>query len=157
VVYTTNMNIKDFTIKNQRNEEVTLSTELQDSHVLLYFYPKDMTPGCTLEGIGFSNLGDDFEKVGVKVFGVSADSVEKHEKFCEKESLGIDLLSDTEKVVCEMFGVWKEKNMFGKKYMGISRESFLLEKGSEFNILKHWKTVKPATHPEQVLAYIQGL
>ena len=151
------MNIQDFTIKNQKGEDVTLSNELQDNHVLLYFYPKDMTPGCTLEGIGFSNLEKEFSKVGVKVFGLSADSVEKHQKFCEKESLGIDLLSDEDKAVCEMFDVWKEKSMFGKKYMGISRESFLLKKGSEFEVLKHWKTVKPATHPEQVLAYVEGL
>ena len=151
------MDIKDFTIKNQKSEDVTLSQELEKHHVLLYFYPKDMTPGCALEGIGFSNLEKEFASVGVKVFGVSADSVEKHQKFCQKESLGIDLLSDEDKRVCEMFGVWKEKNMFGKKYMGISRESFLLKKGSKFEVIKHWKTVKPATHPEQVLAYVQAL
>ena len=149
------MNIKDFTLKNQDGEDVTLSQELKEKKALLYFYPKDMTPGCTLEGIGFSQLKDEFEEQGVKVFGISADSVEKHKSFCEKESFSIDLLSDENKKVLEMFGVWKEKNMFGKKYMGISRESFLIDQ--DMNILKHWKTVKPATHPEQVLAYTQKL
>jgi peroxiredoxin Q/BCP len=145
----------EFTVKNQRGEDVTLSQELKSNKVLLYFYPKDMTPGCTLEGIGFSQHKSDFEKHDVKVFGVSADSVDKHQKFCEKESLTIDLLSDESKEMLEAYGVWKEKSMFGKKYMGISRETFLI--GQDSTIIKHWNTVKPAAHPKEVLAYIQSL
>ena len=127
-----------FTILNQRGEKVSLKQELEENMVLLYFYPKDMTSGCTLEGIGFS-----------------ADSVERHVKFCEKESLKIDLLSDEDKKVCDKYGVWIEKSMYGKKYMGISRESFLIGKNGK--VIKHWSKVKPATHPDEVLEFISTL
>lgn len=145
---------KDFTLPNQLGESVTLSEVLKTHKVVLYFYPKDMTPGCTMEGIGFSQRQAQFEKVGVKVFGVSADSVKSHEKFCEKEKLGIDLLADEKSEVIKSFGVWQEKSMFGKKYMGISRESFLI--GRDGEIIKHWKTVKPTEHPQQVLEFVQS-
>ncbi len=144
-----------FTIPNQHGEKVSLTKELKQHMVLLYFYPKDMTSGCTLEGIGFSERIKKFKKAGVVVFGVSADSVDRHVKFCEKESLAIDLLSDEDKKVCEKYGVWIEKSMYGKKYMGISRESFLI--GQNGKVIKHWSKVKPAIHPEEVLEYIHSL
>jgi len=141
-----------FTLENQKGEKVSLKRELEKNMVLLYFYPKDMTSGCTLEGIGFSDRAKAFEKAGVKVFGISADSVDRHAKFCEKESLKIDLLADIEKKVVEKYGVWVEKSMYGKKYMGISRESFLIGKNGK--VLKHWNKVKPAVHPQETLDYI---
>ncbi len=144
-----------FTVSNQRGEKVSLTKELEKHMVLLYFYPKDMTPGCTLEGIGFSERIKKFEKLGVKVFGISADSVDRHAKFCEKESLAIDLLSDEDKKVCEKYGVWVEKSMYGKKYMGISRESFLIGKNGK--VIRHWTKIKPATHPEEVLEFVKLL
>ncbi len=150
-----NKNSPKFTLQNQRGEKVSLREELEKNMVLLYFYPKDMTSGCTLEGIGFSERKKKFEKLGVKIFGISADSVDRHAKFCEKESLKIDLLSDEDKKVCEKYGVWVEKSMYGKKYMGIARESFLI--GQDGKVFKHWQKVKPAQHPQEVLEFVKTL
>jgi len=105
--------------------------------------------------IGFSDRLKKFEKAGVKIFGVSADSVDRHVKFCEKESLTVDLLSDESKKMIEKYGVWVEKSMYGKKYMGIPRESFLI--GQNGKVIKHWNKVKPVEHPQEVLEYIHSL
>ncbi len=148
-------NAPKFTLPNQKNEKVKLSDFAGDQNVLLYFYPKDMTSGCTLESIGFSNLKTKLKNQDVKIFGVSKDSVERHKKFCEKESLKIDLLSDEEGKTLEKYGVWVEKSMYGKKYMGISRESFLIGKNGK--VLKHWIKVKPADHPQEVLDFVKTL
>lgn len=150
-----NKKAPQFTLLNQRGEKVSLKDELAQHNVLLYFYPKDMTPGCTIEGIGFSDRVKKFEKLNTRVFGVSADSVSRHEKFCKLSKLKIDLLSDEDKKVLEKYGVWIEKSMYGKKYMGISRESFLI--GQNGKVLKHWPKVKPATHPDEVLDYLVEL
>jgi len=144
-----------FTLENQKGEKVSLKQELENNMVLLYFYPKDMTPGCTTEGIGFSDRVAKYKKAGVTVFGISADSIERHAKFCEKEFLKIDLLSDEDKQVCEKYGVWIEKSMYGKKYMGISRESFLI--GKDGKVIKHWEKVKPVLHPDEVLEFVDSL
>jgi len=144
-----------FTLLNQRGEKVSLKQELEKHMVFLFFYPKDMTSGCTTESIGFSDRLKKFEKAGVKIFGVSADSVDRHVKFCEKESLTVDLLSDESKKMIEKYGVWVEKSMYGKKYMGISRESFLI--GQNGKVIKHWNKVKPVEHPQEVLEYIHSL
>tara|TARA_B100000378_G_C18025984_1_gene405822 strand:- start:282 stop:734 length:453 start_codon:yes stop_codon:yes gene_type:complete len=147
-------NSTTFTLENQRGEKVKLSDELQKHKVLLYFYPKDMTPGCTTESIGFSKIKDELLEKGVKVFGISADDVSKHKKFCEKENLSIDLLADIDHEVAETYGVWQEKSMFGKKYHGISRESFLINQNGA--IEKHWEKVKPLDHPQEVLDYVNS-
>lgn len=150
-----NKRAPQFTLLNQKGEKISLKKELEKHRTLLYFYPKDMTSGCTTESIGFSDRIKKFEKAGVRVFGISADSVDRHLKFCEKESLEIDLLSDESKKVLEKYGVWIEKSMYGKKYMGISRESFLI--GQDGKVLKHWNKVKPVSHPDEVLEYIHEL
>lgn len=123
--------------------------------VLLYFYPKDMTSGCTTEAQGFRDLAKEYKKAGITVLGVSVDSVKSHKKFCEKESLNFTLLSDEDKKVVEKYGVWQEKSMYGKKYMGTVRESFLI--GGDGKILKHYEKVNPVAHPEEVLKDAVGL
>ena len=117
--------------------------------VLLYFYPKDMTSGCTVEAQGFRDLAKEYKKRGIVVLGVSIDSVSSHKKFCEKESLNFTLLSDENKKVVEKYEVWKEKSMYGKKYMGMMRESFLI--GKDGRIVKHYEKVSPIEHPAEVL------
>ncbi len=138
----------DFTIHGQDGKLHTLS-DYRGKTVLLYFYPKDETPGCTLEAQGFRDKAKEYEKRGIVVLGVSVDSVDSHKKFCEKESLNFTLLSDADKKVVKKYGVWVEKTMYGKKYMGISRESFLINKDRQ--IVKHYEKVDPTKHPEEVL------
>ena len=120
--------------------------------LLLYFYPKDMTPGCTVEAQGFQDLYKEFVLNNTQILAVSKDSQDSHEKFCNKHGLEFPLLMDTDGKIAESYGVWKEKSMFGKKYMGISRESFLIDE--QGIILKHWEKVNPAEHPQEVLDYI---
>ena len=123
--------------------------------VVLYFYPRDDTPGCTKEAIGFTEMGDDFAAAGATVLGVSKDTVAKHEKFRAKHDLGVALLSDAEGDVCERYGVWVEKNMYGKKSMGIERATFLI--GSDGNIARVWRKVKVPGHVEEVLDAVRAL
>lgn len=118
--------------------------------VVLYFYPKDMTSGCTLEAQLFRDKEKEFKKLNTVIFGISIDSVPSHKKFCEKESLNFTLLSDVKKEVVEKYAVWREKSMYGKKYMGIVRESFLIDEAGK--VVKHYQNVKPATHADDVLA-----
>jgi peroxiredoxin Q/BCP len=120
--------------------------------VLLYFYPKDMTPGCTIEAQGFQERYKEFVMNNTQILAVSKDSKSSHEKFCQKEGIEFPLLMDTEGSIAEKYGVWKEKSMFGKKYMGISRESFLIDEAGV--VVKHWDKVKPISHPQEVLDYI---
>ena len=123
--------------------------------VVLYFYPKDDTPGCTKEAIGFTEELEAFAASGATVLGVSKDSVKKHEKFAAKHGLKIALLSDEEGDVCERYGVWTEKSMYGKTYMGIERATFLI--GSDKKIAAIWRKVKVPGHVEEVLAAVKGL
>lgn len=129
--------------------------DFRGQNILIYFYPKDMTPGCTIETIGFQDMQADFQKENTLIIGVSKDSVERHQKFCKKYDLNIILLSDENTNMIQKYGVWKEKSMFGKKYMGISRESFLID--TEGVIMHHWSKVKPLSHPQEVLSYLQGI
>lgn len=123
--------------------------------VVLYFYPRDDTPGCTKEAIGFTEMGAAFAEVGAVVLGVSKDTVSKHEKFRDKHELGIALLSDAEGDVCERYGVWVEKNMYGKTSMGIERATFLI--GADGKIARVWRKVKVPGHVEEVLDAVRGL
>lgn len=149
-----NTQAPDFHLANQNKKYYSLS-DFKGKKIVLYFYPKDMTPGCTTETLGFQDLKSQFEQENTVVIGISKDSSERHQKFCEKHNLNIILLADTEVTTIKDYKVWKEKSMFGKKYMGISRESFLVnEKGL---IIKHWQKVKPNTHPQEVLEYIKKL
>ena len=117
--------------------------------VVLYFYPKDDTSGCTLEAKNFTALSADYEKAGVKVVGVSRDSMKKHEKFISKYDLAVPLVSDEDGRVSDAFGTWVEKSMYGRKYMGMERATFLL--GADGKILKAWRKVKVPKHAEEVL------
>ncbi|MBX2866818.1 thioredoxin-dependent thiol peroxidase [Candidatus Kaiserbacteria bacterium] len=137
-----------FSLKDQDGNTHSLS-DYKGKKVLLYFYPKDDTPGCTTEACNFRDSYKDFQSKGLAILGVSADSVEKHKKFAEKYNLPFPLLSDEDHKVCEAYGVWGEKNFMGRKYMGISRSSFLIDE--EGNIGKVYEKVKPKEHAEKVI------
>jgi thioredoxin-dependent peroxiredoxin len=123
--------------------------------VVLYFYPKDMTTGCTRESQDFRDLNAAFRKAGVRVVGVSRDSLKSHEKFREKERLPFELLSDEEEQACKLFDVIKEKSLYGRKYLGIERSTFLID-GS--GVLRHeWRKVKVPGHAEEVLEAAKSL
>lgn len=117
--------------------------------VVLFFYPKDNTSGCTTEAIGFTEAKADFDALGVVVAGMSPDPVKKHDKFRDKHNLGVTLISDEEKTTLSAFHVWKEKSMYGRKYMGVERSTFLV--GADGTILKAWRKVKVPGHVEEVL------
>ncbi len=117
----------DFTLSDQQGKKVTLS-KLKGSPVVLYFYPKDDTPGCTTEACSFRDAFADYKKAGAVILGVSPDGTESHAKFAKKFELPFSLLADDDKRVCEAYGVWKEKSMYGKKYMGVERTTFVIDK-----------------------------
>ena len=133
--------------------EVNLA-ELTSEWLVLYFYPKDSTPGCTTQAIGFSCLKDQFDALNCTILGVSRDSVKAHQNFTEKQALTIDLISDKEEVLCKHFDVIKEKNMYGKLVMGIERSTFIFHNQK---LLKSYRKVKAAGHAEQVLADLKDL
>ena len=116
----------DFTLPRDGGEDVTLS-DLRPSKVVLYFYPKDDTSGCAAEALDFNRLLADFKAAGAEVLGVSKDSVKKHDRFRDKYDLGVTLLTDENSDVCERYGVWIEKSMYGRTYMGIERATFLID------------------------------
>lgn len=131
---------------------------LQDfsgKNLILYFYPRDDTPGCTKEAIAFTEKGADFAAANTAIVGVSRDTVDKHDKFIAKHDLKIALGSDGEGTVCEAYGVWVEKNMYGKKSMGIERSTFLID--AQGTIRKAWRKVKVPGHVEAVLEAAKGL
>ncbi|MEM8570900.1 MAG: thioredoxin-dependent thiol peroxidase [Pseudomonadota bacterium] len=128
--------------------------ELKGKSVVLYFYPKDDTSGCTKEAVAFSSKLDEFETAGAAIVGVSKDSVASHDKFKSKHDLSITLLSDHDGSVCETFGVWVEKSMYGRKYMGIERSTFLIDASGI--VQQVWRKVKVPGHVEVVLKAVQG-
>lgn len=138
----------DFTLVDQNGDSHSLS-EYKGKKVLLYFYPKDDTPGCTTEACSFRDRLNELKKHKVQVLGVSCDDEKSHKKFAEKFGLNFPLLADTEKKVVNKYGVWLEKSMYGRKYMGIQRDSFLIdEKGV---VVKHYEKVKPTEHVDEVI------
>lgn len=137
----------DFSLTDQNGETVTLDS-LKGSKTIVYFYPKDDTPGCTVEACEFRDNLPKFK--GAKVIGVSPDSAKSHTKFIGKFSLNFPLLADTDKSLCEACGVWVEKSMYGKKYMGVDRTTFLLDENGI--VEKVWSKVKPQGHAKEVLA-----
>ncbi len=144
----------DFTLPRDGGGELTLS-QLQPGKVVLYFYPRDDTPGCTLEAQGFTARADAFADAGATVVGVSKDSVAKHDKFIAKHDLGIALVSDAESDVCERYGVWVEKKMYGKTSMGIERATFLIDGAGR--IARFWRKVKVDGHVDEVLEATRAL
>ena len=135
-------------------DDVTLSA-LQGRAVVLYFYPRDDTPGCTKEAIAFSEHLQSFSAANASVFGISKDTVAKHDKFAAKHGFDVPLLSDLEGTVCQDYGVWVEKNMYGKKSMGIERATYLI--AADGTIAQIWRKVKVPGHAEEVLAAVQNL
>jgi thioredoxin-dependent peroxiredoxin len=123
--------------------------------LILYFYPKDDTSGCTVEGLDFTALKAEFAALNAKVLGVSPDSPASHDKFCKKHGLGIDLASDESKSMLEAYGVWAEKSMYGKKYMGVERTTYLIDKNGV--ISKIWNKVKVPNHAADVLEATRAL
>ncbi len=150
----------DFTLPAVGADDITKNGQvhlgdLKGHNVVLYFYPKDDTPGCTAEACSFRDANHLMQKQGVVVLGVSADDLASHQKFAEKYGLPFPLLSDTETVVSQLYGVWKEKNMYGKKYLGVNRETFLIDK--EGIVRKVWPKVKADQHAQEVLDTIETL
>ncbi|MGH1576981.1 peroxiredoxin [Planktotalea sp.] len=133
----------------------TLSLADANCPVVLFFYPRDDTPGCTKEAIGFTDLSADFAAIGVKVWGISADSIKSHEKFITKHGLSMPLLADTDNAVSEAYGVWKEKNMYGKKFFGIERSTFLI--ASDGTLAQVWRKVKVPGHVDAVFDAAKAL
>lgn len=144
----------DFTLPTNGEGSVSLSA-LKGQSVVVYFYPKDNTPGCTTEAIDFSALSEDFATNNTKIIGISPDSVKKHDNFVAKHDLKVTLAADTEKEACEAFGVWVEKKMYGKTYMGVERSTFLID--ADGKIAKIWPKVKVKGHAAEVLAAAQEL
>jgi peroxiredoxin Q/BCP len=144
----------DFTLPRDGGDSVTLSS-LRPAPVVLFFYPRDDTSGCTKEAIGFTEMHGEFQALGAHVMGISKDTVTKHDKFRDKHALGIPLLSDTEDEVCEAYGVYKEKKMYGKTFMGIERSTFLID--GEGRIAREWRKVKVPGHVEEVLQALKDL
>ncbi len=131
------------------------STDLKGKYVVIYFYPKDNTPGCTKEGEDFRDFHKEFKKNDSLIFGVSRDSVASHEKFKKKYNFPFNLISDEEESLCNIFDVIKEKNMYGRKYMGIERSTFLIDKKG---ILVHeWRKVKVKNHAQEVLDTLKNI
>lgn len=144
----------DFTLPRDGGDTVTLSA-LKGGPVVLFFYPRDDTPGCTKESIGFSEHLQEFADAGAQVFGISKDTVAKHDKFVAKHDLTVPLLSDADGTVCEDYCVWVEKNMYGRKSMGIERSTFLID--AEGRIARVWRKVKVDGHVAEVLEAVRAL
>ncbi|MCB1721624.1 MAG: thioredoxin-dependent thiol peroxidase [Rhodospirillales bacterium] len=143
----------NFTAPTDGDRELSLS-DFKGQKIVLYFYPKDDTPGCTKESCGFNEALQAFKKLGTTIIGISKDSPARHDKFKAKYNLNFPLVSDENTDICERYGVWKEKNMYGKKYMGIERSTFLIDE--EGKIAAIWRKVKVDDHVEEVQKEIRG-
>ena len=141
-------------LPNENGENIDLKN-FRPNPIVLFFYPRDNTTGCTREAKDFTENLNQFDSTNVSVIGISKDSVESHKKFINKQNLAISLLSDENGQVCENFGVWKEKSMYGKTYMGIERSTFIID--GRGLIVKEWRKVKVAGHVDEVLKEIKNL
>ncbi|TBW47584.1 peroxiredoxin [Marinobacter halodurans] len=150
-----NQPVPDFTLPATGDQDVSLSDYRGRKNVVIYFYPKDSTPGCTTEGGDFRDHHDAFEKADTVIFGVSRDGIKSHENFKAKQSFPFELLSDKEETVCKLFDVIKLKKMYGKESLGVERSTFLIDK--EGVLRQEWRKVKVAGHVEEVLEAAQGL
>ena len=149
-----NTKIKKFKVSATNELEID-STDLIGKSYVIYFYPKDNTPGCTQEGEDFRDLYKEFKKLKTEIYGVSRDSLKSHEGFKEKYKYPFELISDTEEKLCNLFDVIKEKNMYGKKYMGIERSTFLINK--EGKLSAEWRNVKVNGHSAEVLEEVKKI
>ena len=142
----------DFTLPSTSGQSVSLRQFKGKKTVVLYFYPNDDTPGCTKEACGFRDLTSQFEAVGAVILGISTDSIESHLKFQTKQKLPFELLSDPEAMTCKAYGVWKQKNLYGKKFMGIERTTFVIDRTGR--IAQIYPKVKVDGHVADVLAFL---
>ena len=142
----------DFKLPSSTGSDVSLKS-CRGRSVVLYFYPKDDTTGCTKEAIAFTQLTKQFQKHNAIILGVSKDDIKSHDKFIAKHALKIDLLSDIDGSLCKAYGVWVEKNMYGRKYMGIERSTFLI--GPKGRVKEVWRKVRVGGHADQVLSSVK--
>lgn len=143
----------DFTLPASNGDEVSLSDYHGKKNVVLYFYPKDNTPGCTAESCDFRDRQQDFSDLDTVILGISMDDLNSHRKFIDKYQLPFLLLSDTDAEVCRKYGVYQEKNMFGKKKWGIVRSTFIIDKDG--NLAQSWRKVKVDGHVDEALAWVR--
>jgi len=146
--------VPDFSLPATGDKTVRLK-DLRGKNVVIYFYPKDSTPGCTTEGRDFSENHRKFSRAGTVIFGVSRDSLKSHENFKAKQEFPFDLLSDADEKVCKIFDVIKEKNMYGRKVLGIERSTFLIDKEGRLN--REWRKVRVKGHVDEVLDAAKAL
>lgn len=146
--------VADFTAEATRNKKIRLK-ELRGQNVVLYFYPKDSTPGCTTEGRDFSALHARFRRQNTLIFGVSRDSLASHEKFRDKQGFKFDLISDPDEKLCKKFDVIHEKSLYGRKFMGVVRSTFLID--ADGKLRKEWRKVKVKGHADEVLEAVKAL
>lgn len=144
----------DFLGNIEENKTITLQ-DFKGKYVVVYFYPKDKTSGCTVESQNFRDLKTQFKKLNCEIIGVSRDSLKSHKSFIEKESLNFPLISDPDEVMCKAYDVMKEKSMYGRKYMGIERSTFLI--GPDSELLKEWRKVKVPGHAQEVYDFLKSL
>jgi peroxiredoxin Q/BCP len=146
--------VPDFSLPSTGGTSFRLSGA-RGSKLVLYFYPKDNTPGCTLEGNGFRDAWKDFKRAGCEIYGVSRDSLASHEKFKEKMKFPFELLSDEDEAVCKQFGVMKMKNMYGRKVRGIERSTFVI--AGDGVLAREWRGVRVPGHVQEVLNFVKAL
>lgn len=147
--------IPDFEAPATSNLNFKLSDYKEKSNLVLYFYPKDSTPGCTIEGNDFSARHETFKSLDTEVFGISKDSMKRHDNFKAKQGFSFELISDIDTEVCELFGTWQLKKTFGKEYMGIVRSTFLIDKNG--TLRQYWDSVKVKGHANEVLEAVKAL
>jgi peroxiredoxin Q/BCP len=146
--------VANFTLPATGDKQLSLD-DYKGTRLILYFYPKDHTPGCTREGQDFRDLYPEFKAAGADILGVSRDSVRTHENFCAKQSFPFDLLSDADERLCKQFDVIKKKKLYGREYMGIERSTFLID--AEGVLTREWRKVKVAGHADEVLQAVRAL
>jgi len=149
-----NQPVPDFALPATSDKTIQLSDFL-GKYVVVYFYPKDSTPGCTTQGMQFRDAHADFQQANTVIVGISRDSVKSHENFKAKFSFPFELLADTEEIACGIFGVMKMKNMYGKQVRGIERSTFVINPQGE--LIREWRGVKVDGHAQEVLTFIQSL
>ena len=143
----------DFTLKNQNDENVSLS-DYKGKNIVLYFYPKDMTPGCTTQACDFRDNYDAFKDLKTVIIGISPDPIERHQKFIDKHELPFELLADTEQEAANLYDVWKLKKMFGKEFYGVERTTFIIDQ--EGIIQKEYRKVRVKGHIEETLEFVKA-
>lgn len=151
---TLNTQVPDFTIPSTYKGDISLSS-LRGKKVVLYFYPKDNTPGCTTEGVEFNELYPQYQVANTELFGISRDSVKSHDKFICKFNFKFELLSDEEEVLCKIFDVIKEKNMYGKTVMGIERSTFVIDENGK--LVGEFRKIKAQGHAQEILDFVKSL